>query len=62
MSDTITIPKKEYLDLKRKARAFEKEMEEVILVNKGIEAEMGKIRSGKTKTFTHEEVKKKFSL
>ncbi|MFH1391319.1 MAG: hypothetical protein ABIH20_03350 [Candidatus Diapherotrites archaeon] len=62
MSNIVTIPEKEYLDLKRKAKAYEKEREEVILVNKGIDAEMAGIHSGKTKTFTHEEVKKKFGL
>ncbi len=36
--------------------------EEVMLVNKAIEAEMEGIRSGKTKTFTHEQVKKKLGL
>jgi Arc/MetJ-type ribon-helix-helix transcriptional regulator len=35
--------------------------EEVILVNRGIEAEMGQIRSGKLKTVPHEQVKKKYS-
>ena len=36
--------------------------EEVRLVNKGIAAEMEEIRSGKTKVYTHEQVKKKLGL
>ena len=36
--------------------------EEVVLVNRAIAAEMEDIRTGKTKTFTHEQVKKKLGL
>ncbi len=36
--------------------------EEVRLVNKGIAAEMGEIRSGKIRVYTHAQVKKKLGL
>ncbi|MFH1785763.1 MAG: hypothetical protein ABH842_05015 [Candidatus Micrarchaeota archaeon] len=36
--------------------------EEVYLVNKGIESEMEKIRSGKIKTKSFEEIKKKYHM
>lgn len=36
--------------------------EEVRLVNKGIEYEMKKVRSGKERTYTLEEVKKKLGV
>ncbi|MFH1257782.1 MAG: hypothetical protein ABIG96_03910 [Candidatus Micrarchaeota archaeon] len=39
----------------------ELEEEEVRLVNKGIEHEMQKIRSGKTKLYSLDEIKKKYS-
>lgn len=38
------------------------EEEEVRLVNKGVEAEMAKLRAGKVKTYTHSEIKKMFGL
>ncbi len=62
MVESITIPKREYLELKRKAMAYETEKEEVLLVNKGIAAEMVEIHSGKTKVFTQEQVKKRLGL
>jgi Arc/MetJ-type ribon-helix-helix transcriptional regulator len=40
----------------------EEEEEEVRLVNKGIAADMEDIRSGKTKTMSHEELKKKLKM
>jgi Arc/MetJ-type ribon-helix-helix transcriptional regulator len=39
-----------------------KEEEEVRLVNKGIAADMEDIKSGKTKTMSHEELKKKLKM
>ena len=36
--------------------------EEVRLVNKAIEIEAQEVREGKVKTFTHEELKKKYGL
>lgn len=38
------------------------EEEEVRLVNKGIAADMEEIKSGKTKTMSHEELKKKLKM
>lgn len=38
------------------------EEEEVRLVNKGIAADMDDIKSGKTKTISHEELKKKLKM
>lgn len=62
MVETVVIPKSEYLELKKKAQAYEEEKEEVMLVNKGIESEMKGIHSGKTRLFTHKEVKKRLGL
>ena len=36
--------------------------EEVVLVNRGIAAEMEEIQAGKIKVYTHEQVKKKLGL
>ncbi|HIH09411.1 MAG TPA: hypothetical protein HA254_01955 [Candidatus Diapherotrites archaeon] len=38
------------------------EEEEVRLVNRAVEVEMEDIRSGKTKTYTHEQIKKELGL
>ncbi len=40
----------------------ELEEEEVRLVNKGIESEMMGIRAGKTKLYTHAQMKKKYGI
>ncbi len=42
--------------------AFLEEQEEIRLVNKGISADMKDIKSGKVKTISHDQMKKKLGL
>ena len=51
MSDTVSIPKKEYLVLKKKAE----ELDSIKLVSKKLDRIEGKIKTGKRKLLTEEQ-------